>query len=66
MTIQILLQEEIRSHVLKILSGACMFQRNKSYPKLYIPSPWISDVVIELDDIRSLREERAIEWFILD
>ena len=43
-----------------------MFQRNKSYPKLYILSPWISDVVIELDDIRSLREERAIEWFILD
>lgn len=50
MTIKLLLGDEIRSHVLKILSGECVFKRRPQWPSLYILSPWISDVTIDFSD----------------
>jgi len=58
MTIQLLLGDEIRSEVLKILSGECLFKRNRHRPQLHILSPWISDVDIEFSDLYVLREKR--------
>jgi len=66
MTIQILFGDEIRSQVLRILSGACFFKRRPDLRQLFILSPWISDVEIELTELSSLKDEDAIEWFILD
>ena len=60
MTIQILLGEEIRSEVLKILSGECLFERKPDFPHVYILSPWISDVTIEFSDLYILKEKDKI------
>ena len=61
MTIQILLGDEIRSEVLKILSGACLFKRKPSTPKLYILSPWISNVDIEFSDLYVSKEAHKLK-----
>jgi len=61
MTIQILLGEEIRSEVLKILSGQYMFQRHGENPRLFILSPWISDVDIEFGDLYISKEKSRQE-----
>jgi len=55
-TIQLLFGDEIRSHVLKILSGECVFARRPDVPKLYVLSPWISDVEIEFSDLYISKE----------
>jgi len=64
LTIQILLGDEIRSHVLKILSGECLFERRPEHPQLFILSPWISDVDIEFSDLYILKEERKENVFL--
>ena len=56
MTVQILLGDKIRSEVLKILSGMCFGERDRGNPRLYILSPWISDVPVEFSDLESLDE----------
>lgn len=56
LTIQLLFDDEIRSHVLKILSGECVFIRRPNVPKIYILSPWISDVQIEFSDLYISKE----------
>jgi hypothetical protein len=55
---KLLFGDEIRTHVLKLLSGECVFARRSLYPQLYILSPWISDVVIDFSE-RYLSEEIA-------
>jgi hypothetical protein len=50
MTTQIIAKEEIRAHILKVLSGYCFSDRNASSPEITILSPWISDVQLELDE----------------
>jgi len=49
MTVNILLKEQIRYEILKIFSGYCFRQRQPRNPKIYILSPWISDVLLEID-----------------
>lgn len=61
MTIQILSGDEIRSHVLKILSGECLYERRPQHPQLFILSPWISDVDIEFSDFYVSRESENPE-----
>lgn len=59
MTIQLLIGDDIRSQVLRILSGACHFHKMTKYnlpPTLYILSPWISDVIIEFSDLYLSKE----------
>lgn len=58
MTINLLFGDEIRSHVLKILSGECVFERHSRFPRLYVLSPWISDVEIEFTDLYVSNEIR--------
>lgn len=58
MTIKLLFGDDIRSHVLKILSGECVFIRRPRFPTLYILSPWISDVQIEFSDLYVSKEEK--------
>jgi len=57
-TIKLLFGDDIRSHVLKILSGECVFIRRPRFPTLYILSPWISDVQIEFSDLYVSKEEK--------
>jgi hypothetical protein len=70
-TVNLLFGDEIRSHVLKILSGECVFVRRSLYPKLYILSPWISDVVIDFSDryvskeVREFEEKGKVESFLI-
>jgi len=68
MTIKIISGNEIRNEVLKILSGACLFERRPNYPCLYILTPWISDVNIELSDpeLQFVKDETQFDFFILD
>ena len=64
MTLKLLLGDDIRSQVLRILSGACFFKRRPEFRELYILSPWISDVEIELSELSSLKDDDwTIEWF---
>ena len=60
MTIQLLFGDEIRSHVLKILSGVCLYIRRPYLPRFYILSPWISDVDIEFSDLYISKEEEKV------
>jgi len=60
MTVQLLFGDEIRSHVLKILSGECLYERRLDYPMLYILSPWISDVDIEFSDLYIFNEKEKV------
>jgi hypothetical protein len=69
MTIQLLVGDDIRSQVLKILSGYCHFQRMTKYnlpPTLYILSPWISDVIIEFSDLYLSKEMEKDPMFYFD
>jgi len=63
MTIQILFGDEIRSHVLKILSGECLYERRPEQPQLFILSPWISDVDIEFSDLYVLKEKEESKFY---
>lgn len=63
MTIQILFNDEIRSHVLKILSGECLFKRRPEEPQLFILSPWISDVDIEFSDRHITKEKEESKFY---
>jgi hypothetical protein len=58
--------DDIRSQVLRIISGECSYKRNRDHLQLFILSPWISDVEIELSELSSLMNQDAIEWFELD
>jgi len=49
MTVKILVKEQIRYEILKILSGYCFRERKPRNAEIYILSPWISDVRLELD-----------------
>lgn len=60
MTIQLLFGDKIRSEVLKILSGECFYIRRPYLPRLYILSPWISDVDIEFSDLYILKEKEKV------
>lgn len=72
MTIQLLIGDDIRSQVLRILSGSCHFQRMTKYnlfPSLYILSPWISDVIIEFSDLflsKEVENEEVDTMFYFD
>lgn len=46
---RIIIKDEIRSHVLKVLSGYCFTERKPNFPKISILSPWISDVQLEIN-----------------
>lgn len=50
MTTCILLKDQIKSHVLRVFSGICFDERKPEEPKLFILSPWISDVKLELSE----------------
>ena len=63
MTVKILLKDQIRAQVLKILSGFCFRERHPTNPKIQILSPWISDVQLEID--AEVFELDAL-WFGLD
>lgn len=63
MTTQIIAKEEIRAHLLKVLSGYCLSDRKTQFPKISILSPWISDVQLELDETVFKLDEL---WFGLD
>ena len=63
MTVKILLKDQIRAQVLKILSGYCFWERFPSEPNIYILSPWISNVQLEID--REVLELDEL-WFGLD
>ena len=56
MTIEIVLGEEIRNAILRILSGECLFQRHSDSPRVFILSPWISDVEIEFSEFHISKE----------
>jgi hypothetical protein len=61
MTTKTIPNDQIRSEIFKILSG--YWQRLRETPKIYILSPWISDVQLETDaDVLKLDEL----WFGLD
>jgi hypothetical protein len=53
----ILIGDDIRSQVLKILSGECFSQRQPYLPELFILSPWVTDVEIEFSDLYVLMEK---------
>jgi hypothetical protein len=50
MTTKILMKEQIKSEVLKVLSGYCFDNRKTDSPKIVVLSPWISNVNLQLDD----------------
>ena len=50
MTTKILMKDQIKSEVLKVLSGYCFEDRKPESPKIFILSPWISDVDLQLDE----------------
>jgi len=58
LTIKLLFGDDIRSYVLKVLSGECVLIRRPRFPTLYILSPWISDVQIEFSDLYVSKEEK--------
>jgi len=68
MTIRLLIGEEIRTYILRILSGECLVQRRPNFPELYILSPWISDVIVEFVDLNVLEGMREEDrtYHILD
>jgi hypothetical protein len=47
---QVILKEEIKSQVFKILSGISFEERFSQAPRISILSPWISDVQLEIND----------------
>ena len=49
MTTKILMKEQIKSEVLKVLSGYCFDIRKPDSPKITLLSPWISNVELQLD-----------------
>lgn len=60
MTHKILMKEQIKSWVLRVLSGYCFEERRPDFPEVYILSPWIKDVRLEIDkEVRELDES----WF---
>ena len=63
MTTKIIAKEEIRAHVLKVLSGYSFRERKLHSPKITILSPWISDVQLEID--KGVFELDTL-WFGLD
>jgi hypothetical protein len=60
---EIIFKDKIRSQVLKVLSGYCFRERHRDYPNLYLLSPWISDVQLNIDDDVYKLDEL---WFGLD
>ncbi len=66
MTIQLLFGDKIRSEILRILSGECLFKRQGDLPHVYILSPWISDVNIEFSDLHISKEDRETSFLHLD
>lgn len=50
MTSKIVMKEQIRAEILKILSGYCFRLRRNEVPKIYIICPWIYDVDLIIDD----------------
>lgn len=46
---KVVIKDEIRAHVLKVLSGYCFAERQPHLPKIFILSPWISNVQLEID-----------------
>jgi len=50
MTLKLIIGDEIRNQVLKILTGAYMWQRRELSPELKILVPYMSDVEIELSE----------------
>jgi len=66
MTVKILLGDKIRNELLKVLSGISFWERHKESPRLYVFSPWISNVEIEFGDLRPVnnREKRIfVDYF---
>jgi len=51
LTIEILSGSKIRSKILEILLGLHLGERHVGFPRLYILSPWISDVEIRFGDV---------------
>jgi hypothetical protein len=63
MVTEIIFRDEIKAQVLKVRSGYCFRERNHNFPYLYVLSPWISDVQLEIDaDVYKLDPL----WFGLD
>lgn len=57
MTTKIVFKEQIRSQVLKVLSGYCFNERRPEIPSIDIISPWISNVQLEIsEDVYKLDE----------
>lgn len=57
MTTKLFFKDQIRSEVLKVLSGYCFQERQEYFPKICILSPWISDVQLEIrKDVYDLDE----------
>ncbi len=50
MVARIVLKEQIRGQILKVLSGYCFKERFNQKPSISIVSPWISDVQLETND----------------
>ena len=48
MTTKLFFKDQIRSEVLKVLSGYCFRERQEHFPQICILSPWISDVQLEI------------------
>jgi phosphatidylserine/phosphatidylglycerophosphate/cardiolipin synthase-like enzyme len=63
MTTKIISREDIRAHILKVLSGYCFRQRQSQNPKICILSPWISDVQLEINPEVFASDDL---WFGLD
>lgn len=57
MTIEILSGSKIRSKILEILLGLYFDKVSPEIPRLYILSPWISDVQIRFGEVNSLRKD---------
>jgi len=53
------MKEQIKSWVLRVLSGLCFEERRTHFPEVCILSPWIKDVRLEIDKVRELDES----WF---
>lgn len=44
------MKEQIKSQVLKLLSGYCFQEKRPDFPTISILSPWVSDVDLEIDE----------------
>ena len=51
MTTKILMKNQIKSEVLKVLSGYCFENRKPESPKIFILTPWISNVKLQLNEM---------------